>query len=134
MPNSSSRESKKVPEYGAISRQLCVWERATELADDFAAYGQKRLTGHPACQLSQAPGKSALKAYRASLDTRPHRPTQTLSANGFPFFFLLFFLSFCSIHLTVASSSFLDVFPDPYSVANLWARVSTPEQPAQATD
>lgn len=25
---------------------------ATELADDFAAHGQKRLTGHPACQLS----------------------------------------------------------------------------------
>ena len=90
MPNSSSRESKNVPEYGAISRQLCVWERATELADDFAAYGQKRLTGHPACQLSLAPGKSALKAYRASLDTRPHRPTQTLSAIGLPFLFFPF--------------------------------------------
>lgn len=26
--------------------------KATELTDDFAAHGQKRLTGHPACQLS----------------------------------------------------------------------------------
>lgn len=35
---------------GYLSEALSA--RATELADDFAAHGQKRLTGHPACQLS----------------------------------------------------------------------------------
>lgn len=43
---------------GYLSKALSA--RATELADDFAAHGQKRLTGHPACQLSLARSVRAL--------------------------------------------------------------------------
>jgi len=38
---------------GYLSEALSA--RATELADDSAAHGQKRLTGHPTCQLSPQP-------------------------------------------------------------------------------
>lgn len=51
---------------------------ATELADDFAAHGQKRLTGHPACQLSPGPSVGAVGEYRVHSSTPLSRPTETL--------------------------------------------------------
>lgn len=61
---------------GYLSEALSA--RATELADDFAAHGQKRLTGHPACQLSPARSVSAVGEYRVRSSTHLPRPTETL--------------------------------------------------------
>lgn len=51
---------------------------ATELADDFAAHGQKGLTGHPACQLFPAGSVRAVREYRVRSSTHLLRPTETL--------------------------------------------------------
>lgn len=59
---------------GYLSKALSA--RATELADDFAAHGQKRLTGHPACQLSPARSVRALGVYRVHLNIHLPRPTE----------------------------------------------------------
>lgn len=61
---------------GYLSEALSA--RATELADDSAAHGQKRLTGHPACQLSPARSVRAVGEYKVHSSTHLTRPTETL--------------------------------------------------------
>lgn len=54
------REERGCSRICAISSEA-LSAGATELADDFAAHGQKRLTGLPACQLSPpAPSERAV--------------------------------------------------------------------------
>lgn len=60
---------------GYLSEALSA--RATELADDSAAHGQKRLTGHPACQLSPARSVRAVGEYKVHSCTHLTRPTET---------------------------------------------------------
>lgn len=52
------REKEDAAEYAAISPRLCLAE-ATELADDSAAHGQKRLTGLPCVSPSAPPSPSS---------------------------------------------------------------------------
>lgn len=66
------REERGCSRICAISSQA-LSAGATELADDFAAHGQKRLTGLPACQLSPlAPSERAGGGkHRASRSASP---------------------------------------------------------------
>lgn len=52
-PTPAQERVRMYQNMGYLSEALSA--RATELADDFAAHGQKRLTGHPACQLFPRP-------------------------------------------------------------------------------
>lgn len=72
---------------------------ATELADDFAAHGQKRLTGHPACQLSPpAPSERAVGQYRVRSSTHLPGFTETLMS-GFRFALYITSASSLVLHL-----------------------------------
>lgn len=69
---------------GYLSEALSA--RATELADDSAAHGQKRLTGHPACQLSPSQEcESCRGEYRVHSSTHLTRPSLDLGESGFKF-------------------------------------------------
>lgn len=65
---SNSKKEQGCSRMWTTALKLCLLE---QLADDFAAHGQKRLTGHPACQPPPAPSETALCAVPLTcLDTR----------------------------------------------------------------